>query len=46
MKELKNPGSWRGLMVRQRQEIHAMLRFLVVLLFCGTWIFPQARSTP
>lgn len=44
MKEVKEPGSSRALRVRHRQEINSMLRFLVVLLFCGTWILPAGTQ--
>ncbi len=44
MKELKKPGFSRALILRHRQEINTMLRFLVVLLFCGSWIFPAGTQ--
>ena len=44
MKEVKKPGFSRALILRHRQEINAMLRFLVVLLFCGSWIFPAGTQ--
>ncbi|MCZ6769025.1 MAG: caspase family protein, partial [Acidobacteria bacterium] len=44
MKAVKEPGSSRALRVRHRQEINIMLRFLVVLLFCGTWILPAGTQ--
>ena len=44
MTELKKPGFSRTLMVRQRQGIHALLRFLVVVLFCGSWVLPAGTQ--